>query len=327
MVKLTKGTYLKLIIIGVLCFTLCCGAVGVNVVGCSAARDVLDPPMPPRAPSAPEAPSFYAERGYVEVLADEISPEAFRNLSINWLAGSATVRAVPDDETGGMVRIFERIRGNVPQDQYLAYSIDGDWLNIEYFKNGPLVLFGCAAMGSKHLELLVPESVAAGLGELSLDVASGSYALEGVTFERMGLKLASGTLQATDVSAKSLAADLASGRLDVSGSIADAVSVDAASGEVSMHLADRMPGAIDLSFASGNMLFELPQDSGFTAAVDKISGSFNCGFASYQRDGAYVVGDGASKVTVSMTSGAATFRPAAATPATAVATPEAAKEA
>lgn len=311
MVKLTKNTYLKLALIVVLCVVLCGGIAGASVAGCAAAGDVLDPPSPPQPPSAPEAPAFYAENGYTEVLNADLSPDEFRNLSIDWAAGSAAVRVVSDDQTGGAVRVIERIRGNVPQDQYLTYSIDGDWLNIDYFKATPLLFFGCMSMGSKHLEVLIPRSAAEDLGELYLDAASGSYVLDGAAFERVNLSMASGKVEGAGLSAESLDVELASGHVDLAGRVTDTVAVSAASGDVALRLDETMPGSMDVDCASGSMVFQLPADSGFTALVDKVSGSFNCAFPARQHDDAYVVGDGAAKVTVSMTSGSVTFEPAA----------------
>ncbi len=306
MARLTKKTYVKLVLICALCVILCAGLLGQSLVGCSA---FVGAPSLPDAPDAPDAPA--RDGSYVEVLNETVSPDAFSNISIDWLAGTARVRVVPDAEADGMVRIIERVRGNVGKDRYLHHAIDDGWLKIDYWQTGPVVFlgFGCAQMGSKHLELVIPESVSAQLGELVLSGASGSYALEGTTSDKLSVELASGRLQASDVSAKDFRIELASGEASVAGGISDDVKVSAASGTVSLVLAERAPRALGIDIASGNVRVELPPDAGFTAEVDKASGTFDCAFASTQRDGVYESGDKACDISVEMMSGTVSLVP------------------
>ena len=53
--------------------------------------------------------------------------------------------------------------------------------------------------------------------------------------------------------------------------------------------------------ASGSVVVALPEDSGFTARVDKASGSFRSDFPSSQGGG--VVGDGAASFDIFIASG------------------------
>lgn len=303
MVRLTKKTYVKLTLIGALCVIVCGGLLGQSIVGCTA---------PIGAPSFPDAPDAPARDGsYVEVVNETVSPDTFSNISIDWAAGTALVRVVPDAETDGMVRIIERVRGNVGKDRYLHYATDGSWLSIDYWQTGPVTLFGlgCMQMGSKHLELVIPESVSEKLGELVLSGASGGYALEGTTPDRLSVELASGRLQASGVSAQELAIELASGEVSVAGDVSDDVEVSAASGTVSLALVEAAPRTLGIDIASGNVRVELPPDAGFTATVEKASGTFDCAFAATQHDGVYESGDKACDISVEMMSGTVSLAP------------------
>ena len=64
------------------------------------------------------------------------------------------------------------------------------------------------------------------------------------------------------------------------------------------------PNSIDADMASGTIAISIPDNNGFTAYVDKASGSFESQFETTQRgDGVYVHKDGGANFDIDMASG------------------------
>ena len=125
----------------------------------------------------------------------EIDASEVNAIDLNWLAGSGSVRVVPDSETGGAIVVNETMHGG-PQ-PVMACSTNDGVLSIDYME-GSGGLSGCSlgTWGSKDVELLIPES-AASLERFVLEAASGEYGIDGadaVLCGKMELDVASGSV-------------------------------------------------------------------------------------------------------------------------------------
>ncbi len=309
---------LMVILIVIAALAICAWVVVSAVRGC---MFVASPPSAPSAPSAPNAPNVPSApsvatsdvvdaNGYVESSAYEISLDDIDGIDIDWAAGSVTARVVPDADTEGMVKATESTRGNVPRDQLMSCGVVDRHLSINYQNSGSLLFFGCASMGSKHLDLQIPESASGRLDWFSLDAASGTYTLSDLEAKSIVVNMASGNMEASGLRSEQVKLDVASGFLRVGGTFSTAAKTEIASGNVELRCEGDAPQKIDASLASGGLLLELPEDSGFSAAVEKLSGTFNCEFDADVRGETYTFGDGACVIDVEMTSGSATLRPA-----------------
>lgn len=222
-----------------------------------------------------------------------------KNIAIEWAAGTVDISVVEDG--GDAVELIESDSNSLTRSQKMRWSVSGGTLKIEY---GPG--FACSALGQKRLEVRIPQRFADAFGTVSVSGASGHYALAGFGCEELRLDLASGEIQASDVRADALDVDVASGQVRVEGRMANRVDVDVASGQVDVMCLQDAPSSVDAKLASGQVIVALPENDGFTAKVDALSGSFSSAFETTQQDGRYLYGDGGISVDVDMTSG--TFR-------------------
>ena len=166
---------------------------------------------------------------------------------------------------------------------------------------------GCSTLDEKHMVLTIPKAIAdEGFKSVSLSCASGEYSLGQLACQSLNIDLASGRVQGEELDAKSLDLDVASGNVDLIGDFSKSVNMNVASGVVSVTDLDSCPAYTSIDIMSGQASLAIPQDSGFTANVDKISGSFNCDFNGMwdsKKDGLLVCGDGEKAMDISMASG------------------------
>lgn len=300
--KLAKSTYVKIGLILLLCLLVCGwlgGCLRTNrawdewgspwwplggVVGCmafepvsSAVDDVVVSSDEDDGPGRTHADAW--GQGSFEVDATSISA-----IELNWLAGKVNVRVVPDEETSGAIRATETLSGRTPQMQWELSS--GGVLTINYMDGmrGFSGLSGCsnATMGSKELELLIPDSMQADLQRFELEAASGEYAIDGADrgtlCSTLELGVASGSVYVNDVVVDVLEASLASGRISFGGDVTQTLSIDQASGELTFGGCSAPPADITGSLASGRIVLELPAATALTPQVEKTSGSFRNDF-------------------------------------------------
>ena len=216
-----------------------------------------------------------SEGSHFEIDASEVNA-----IDLNWLAGSGSVRVVPDSETDGKIVVNETMHGG-PQ-PVMACSTNDGVLSIDYMEGGG-GLSGCSlgTWDSKDVEVLIPESTAS-LERFVLETASGEYHVDGAgatLCERMELDVASGSVTVSQMSVTDLELNLASGNVAYEGSIAKTLHIDQASGEFYFGPCLSAPETISGSLASGHIVLELPADTALTAQVDKTSGNFTNDFA------------------------------------------------
>lgn len=227
-----------------------------------------------------------------------VDASSVKNLDIAWAAGEVNVHVV---DGGDSIELIETSTGGITKAQEMRWALNGDTLKVDYGR-----WFSCFALGRKDLEVRIPKSHAQKFASVRIDGASGRYAVDGLGCESLDLKLASGEVSAQNLTADSLRVDVASGQLDLTGRFADRVSVHTASGRTRVVCEDACPTSIDADIASGDVTVSVPKDSGFTAKIDKASGTFDSTFPLTQNGNVYTAGDGGASVSAHLASG--TFR-------------------
>lgn len=198
-----------------------------------------------------------------------------KNVEINWVDGSVQVAYHGSDE----IAFSETAERHVNKDGELRWKLDGETLRIEYAAPG----FHSWISPEKHLTLMLPE----------------------------GMKL--DTLKISAVSAQVQAGELLAGEADtqsVSGDVqlefANApqkVEANTVSGGVELHFA-KAPGIIKADAVSGSITVSLPEDAGFTADVDSVSGQVGGSLPMESHGkGRYTYGDEQCSIDVDTVSG------------------------
>lgn len=300
MAMLTRTSWVKIILIALLCLVLCGGLIGCSV-GCSAAARHAGG----LAGMMYEGVSF-SERGDFSVAAQDV-----RSLEISWLAGGVDVVVVDDDALDEpVVTGVEQYNGSARDSQRMTWQLRNGVLQIGY-GSVRMGIFGCSTNDSKHLALTLPRSVAQSLESVNLSAASGTYSFGPISCNCLNIDLASGRVEGEQVAAQSLDLDMASGNIDLEGSFSQSVNLKLASGNVDLVCPNACPARMSFDVASGQVTLTIPEDSGFTASIDKLSGAFNCdipGSWNLPNYNLLVCGDGARNMDVSMASGNVTVR-------------------
>lgn len=224
-----------------------------------------------------------------------VEQESVRELEIQWTAGSVTIQ--PDDidriefsETGGeehpMVwkQTMERL--------VIRYQEGGAWSGWETH--------------SKDLVIRVPRQWQP--EEVEIQTTSARVAVSDLTAGALELNVVSGRTEVAGCTARELSFEGVSGAGKLAGQFGS-LDVSTVSGECTLTLGE-MSREVELESVSGDMMLVIPEDSGFTAQWDSVSGDLHSELEIRSSGGQYIRGDGAAKIDAESVSGDLTIRPA-----------------
>ncbi len=302
MTRLTKSSYMKIVLVCLLCLTIC----GTLVGGFGCVRNFADSWRSPWD----NYKGSWMNDSTVATGSFEIGASDVNDLAISWLAGKVDVKVVGDSETRGNIIIQESDSAKPP----LRWRQTNGKLEIDY--GNVQGLLGCSQLSfsSKDLTVLVPKSRADKFDSIELDAASGEYKLDGLGCKRFVLDQASGNVRFANFDAENFTLNLASGAVVYEGEIHGALNSDQASGSAVFDLKLNDPRSAALSLASGEMKLMLPKP-GFSVALDKMSGNFSSDYELFSNgnvfyskaDGegidALAADDAATKISMNMMSG------------------------
>lgn len=273
MARLTGASYAKITV------AILLGAVLLAVVGFGASCSTWQPRL-----------GSDTMIGSASVAASDVE-----NIEVDWAAGSVQMHVV--DTASDEIELIETGDG-ITKGREMRWKVSGNTLYIDY--GG---WFTCFSWGHKSLEIRVPQKYASSLGAVDIDGASGYYNVTGIGCDRLDVDLASGEFEANEFAVRELAIDVASGKSYANGEVTDTLKAHAASGRIEV-VSTACPNSIDADMASGTIAISIPDNNGFTAYVDKASGSFESQFETTRRgDGVYVHKDGGANFDIDMASG------------------------
>lgn len=238
-----------------------------------------------------------------------VDPSTIKSLAIAWAAGTVDVLMVDDALVDGRIRITEYVTGGSARLPQMSMREDAGHVSIDYYRAEPLSLFlGCTTWGAKHLVIELPEGAMPTLEELSLDVASGNHFISDIDARTIRATIASGKTVIENARAERVLLDIASGSASLAG-VFEGIDASMASGDARIDCLGHCPDQTSVDLTSGRMSIALPEGSGFAIDLDRLSGSFACGFATKQDGNRLVHGDGAAAFSVSMVSGSFELQP------------------
>lgn len=215
---------------------------------------------------------------------------AVRNLSIDWAAGTITIR--PADVT--QLTLTETCGDN---DEPMVWLQSGDTLKVASVKDEKI--FHVGSVPSKDLLIEVPRDWTCTV--LEIDTAAADLIVESMTIEKVDFDGASGKFNFTDCTVHGIEMDTASGDVSFTGSL-DFLDCDAASADCEIVL-NNHPDYIEMDMASGNLDLTLPGDCGFTAVMSSLSGRFNSDFPTDKAGDHFTSGDGSCRIEINAMSG------------------------
>jgi len=250
------------------------------------------------------------------------SVDTLREIQLEWAYGDVTIVTT----TGNAIEVIDHAASSAAFDQ-VHWAVENGTLYV--LSNEPRISSSCTPTWGRHTcEIRIPQHLAQDLTTMNLSLASGSITLNGfksttlrvdiasgdfntdkVEVRNANISVASGNLYASAFVVDTLKLELASGRINIAGTFKD-ITTSTASGNLAI-TSSLAPTRIKTEMASGTATFNFPAPAdGFTAKVTKLSGNFNCGFATTQSGGnTYVNGNGSARYEFNVVSGSINLNP------------------
>lgn len=217
---------------------------------------------------------------------EQLISDDVRDISINWVSGSITIE--PGDVSQLVISESGGQRAPFVSTQY------DNHLQIDFCEND--LSFNTL---SKDLKITVPRDYCCRW--LIVSSASGSLKVQNLTVDDVIISGASGKSHFDSCHVKNLNLNTASGDLHFSGTL-ETLECYAASASVYAVL-DNVPDSISVEGMSGKLDLTLPEDAGFSASMDSLTGKFQSEFSTVSHDGIHVCGDGRCSISMEGVSG------------------------
>lgn len=220
-----------------------------------------------------------------------VSPDQVRNLKIEWVSGSITLQPGDTDV------ILIRESGTFSEDDHMVWHQSGDTLTIQFSK--AKISVGIEFNFSKDLVITVPRDWQCE----DLDITSVSAKIEvfDLTAEEIDLENVSGNCTFENCTADELTLDTVSGSIAYQG-ILNTMECNTVSANCTL-TTDSIPEELSLNSVSGDLILELPEDCGFSANIDSMSGSISSEFETTASKNHHTHGDGSCRITADTMSG------------------------
>lgn len=225
------------------------------------------------------------DNGTVLLNADSVS-----NMEIAWASGNITIEPGDTEE----IQITEYCEKNSKPMEVITR---GDTLVINYHADKKIS--GINFIDSKSLTIHVPRDWSA--KRLVINGASAKINLNGLTILNVDVNTASGACTIQDCEIDSLDVDSASGEVTFSGCLKE-FDMDCASAKAELTLFNT-PDSISMDSASGDLELTLPEDCGFTAELDSLSGKIKSDFDLSTNKNGFYYGDSHCRIEMSGMSG------------------------
>ena len=200
--------------------------------------------------------------------------DAVKDIEINWVAGKVNIVTYDGDD----IVLSEESNRTISEKNKMRWQLDGKTLRVQYAQSG---LFRVNNI-SKDLTVKLPKSLS--LDDVDITVVSASVDAEILDADKLKIVTVSGAVT-------------------VDGERINEVKADAVSGSMLLRF-ERAPEKIDAESVSGNVKIVLPEDAGFKAEFDSVSGSMNSAFSMDRTgDDEYTCGDERCEIDVDTVSG------------------------
>jgi len=162
---------------------------------------------------------------YNAVGAYSIETSGLDSISIDWIAGSTTLRPYDGDQ----IQVTEFAQRELRDNESLDYSVSGGTLVIRYLGHDHSARLNVPA---KRLEVLIPLGLSESLDKLSVDSASGGVDAEGLSAATLKVNSISGPVSLSDIVSHAIAIDSTSGSVTVADALAESIEIGSISGQV-----------------------------------------------------------------------------------------------
>ena len=225
----------------------------------------------------------------------QVDAAGVTELQIQWVSGSVTL--IPGDTD--QIRFEET--GIIPAGNEMVWKLSGSTLILQYRANdwtGWFRGFGFTDT-SKDLTVTVPRDWIC--QELRVDAVSADLSVTGLELGDVTVSNVSGDNDFLDCDCREFTLNTTSGDVRFSGSL-ETLDVESVSASCTADLT-AAPREISMECVSGRLELTLPEDCGFTADLDSVSGRVFSDFGTTSSGDTHIYGDGACRIEVDSISG------------------------
>lgn len=224
-----------------------------------------------------------------------------RDLEIDWVAGTIIIQPGDTDT----IRFEESAVSDTKYQMITKRS--GDKLVLQFCEES-VGSFGFGINYSNDLskDLVITVPLDWVCDSLEIDTASARVEIRNLQINEVDFDGASGLCIFENCSIAELDIDTASGDVEFSGTL-NTLDFDAASANFHGNL-QNTPNSLKMDTMSGDLDITLPEDCGFVATLDTMSGDFSSDFQTTISNGKYTYGNGVCKINVKAMSGDVTIR-------------------
>lgn len=226
---------------------------------------------------------------------DSFAASEISEIEIEWASGNIRILPGTDD------RITVAEDGVSDTKYAMVLKQKGSKLTIAFCEEDMSSYLGLNSLKSLDKDLTITVPIDYVCESLEIDCASASVEIQNLTLGEVDFDGANGTCEFRNCTVQELNIDTASGDVRFSGTL-DILDCDAASASVYAVL-DNIPKRVAMDSMSGDLDLTLPENAGFTVTLDAMNSKFDSDFTTTLKNGSYVCGDGACRITMDAMSG------------------------
>lgn len=255
----------------------------------------------------------YPDSELYKIGGSSVKSSEIDEIEIHWVSGKVKVTAVGGDQ----ISFEENDSEGLPEEERMRYYVNGKKLIIRY--SAPTKWFQFfRGSRSKTLKVELPGKL---LDSVEINCTSADVEAEEFQAKRIALESVSGRLESKNLRGTDLSFKTVSGRISSVNLTADRTTLESVSGGVDIQGEIRKtingenvlgnfridsgacPEQVNLSTVSGNIELSIPENDGFTARYDTVSGRFNCDFAAKSSKDMAVYKNGGADIHLETVSG------------------------
>lgn len=226
--------------------------------------------------------------GMIETEVGEVDPAQVKRIEIQWVSGSIAIQQWDGDQ------IMFSDGAGVAQADKMVWSLSGDTLQIQFCKPR---LFGSTP--AKNLMVNVPKDWIC--EELEIDSVSARIAITDIPVQELDLDNVSGRCELQNITGDSVHVSTVSGSVDYLGT-AYLLEMETVSADCTLTLSSNARN-IQLDSVSGDFTLYLPEEPGFIATMNSLSGRLSSEYESTSQNGSLIWGYGSCRIHTDSVSG------------------------
>ncbi len=258
----------------------------------------------------------YANSEEYTVGGGAVDMEGVQDIELNWNSGNVNITSYD----GSQITFDETSQRSLEEDQRMRYLVKNGKLTIQFCAPYRNFGFWNANIPDKTLEMKVPKALAGSLKEFEVSGVSAVIHADGLSAKKLVVDNVSGSSVLTNIQADTLAMDTVSGEIEVSQAAVQSLDFSGVSGDIIFRgEAVRVdtdsvsgktkidssvcPDKVSMSAVSGDLSLTIPDNKGFTAGYDSVSGDFTNDFPGTSKKGKSVYKDGGASFDFDTVSG------------------------